>query len=180
MSSIPPHEIRTLRDRLGWSAAEMGRFFDRTGATIYHWENGDSRPGATVQALMDALRTELARREHRHTSQEVSEWIEKLEDERIVGFLDELANRPEFQAETYRNLADEAEEHGGLLLRSNQNHPLAYVVPLTESGLVNYARRLLGVSAEEGGLSEAIAQIAQSLRGSDPATLTLEMSGNSD
>lgn len=165
---------------MGWSAAEMGRFFDRTGATIYHWENGDSRPGATVQALMNALECELNRRESQHTSREVSEWIEKLEEEGIVGFLDELASRPEFQSETYRDLASEAEEHGGLVLRSDNNQPLAYVIPLTESGLLNYARRLIGGSGDEGSLGDAMANIAQSIRGSDPASLTLEMSGNGD
>lgn len=165
---------------MGWSAAEMGRFFDRTGATIYHWENGDSRPGATVQALMNALRCELTRRESQHTSREVTDWIEKLEEDGIVGFLDELASRPEFQSETYRDLASEAEEHGGVVLRSDENQPLAYVIPLTETGLINYARRLLGVTAEEGSLGDAMTKIANSIRGSEPATLTLEMTGNGD
>lgn len=146
MSSLSPEDIRDLRHRLGWTGEQMGSFFDRTKDTIYRWENGDSSPGKTAEALIDVLRTELTRRTHQHSHKDVSAWIEKLEKKGVFGFLESLIQRPEREKDTHHRLARKAEKHSGLLLKRNRSEPLAYVMPLTESGFADYTRGLLQIS----------------------------------
>jgi transcriptional regulator with XRE-family HTH domain len=164
MNSITANEIKHLRMSIGWSAVDMGEFFNRTAATIYNWENGDSAPGATTTALMKTLRHELNRRRESQGATEVREWIEELSNEGLHGFLKDLSVRPGFTHETYRKLARAAEEEGGLLLSSAADEPLAYVVPLTEQGLVNYTRCLLSPAIEEDELPGVLNAFANQLR----------------
>lgn len=146
MSSLSPHDIRDLRHRIGWTAEQMGSFFGRTKVTIYNWENGDSSPGNTTEALIDAFQTELIRRKRQHSHEEVSAWIKKLENKGVFGFIESLIQRPEREKETYRRLARKAEAHGGLLLKRSRGEPVAYVLPFTESGFDDYTRGLLQIS----------------------------------
>lgn len=164
MDSIKASEIKHLRMSIGWSAVDMGQFFNRTAATIYNWENGDSTPGATTTALMRTLRHELDRRRESHGSSQVREWIDNLTEEGLNGFLKDLSVRPGFTHETYRKLARAAEEQGGLLLSSASDEPLAFVVPLTEQGLVNYTRCLLSPAIDDEDLPDFINSFVDKLR----------------
>ena len=46
--------LRSMRGKLGLSAADMGRLVGVTGQSIYNWEQGKSRPRQTqVQAIAE-------------------------------------------------------------------------------------------------------------------------------
>lgn len=164
MKSITGSEIKHLRMSIGWSAVDMGEFFNRTAATIYNWENGDSTPGATTTALMKTLKHELDRRRESQGTTQVREWIDRLAEEGLNGFLRDLSVRPGFTHETYRKLARTAEEEGGLLLSSAADEPLAFVVPLTQEGLVNYTRCLLSPAIDDKDLPDFMNSFVNQLR----------------
>jgi DNA-binding XRE family transcriptional regulator len=46
----------TLRQKLGLSAAEMGKLVQVTQQTIYHWEKGSSKPRASQLARIAEIR----------------------------------------------------------------------------------------------------------------------------
>lgn len=51
-----PKGLRTQRDRLGLSAADMGRLLGVSGQTIYNWEAGSTRPRQEQLAAIAAVR----------------------------------------------------------------------------------------------------------------------------
>ncbi|TBR11390.1 MAG: hypothetical protein EPO46_06690 [Lysobacter sp.] len=56
--------LRSLRQRLGLSAAEFGRLANASGQSIYNWESGKTIPAKSQQAALAALRG-LGKREAR-------------------------------------------------------------------------------------------------------------------
>lgn len=54
--------LKTLRARLGLSAADFGRLVGASGQSIYNWEAGKSVPRAGQQAALAAVRS-LGKRE---------------------------------------------------------------------------------------------------------------------
>lgn len=59
-----PRGLRSHRARLGLSAGDYGRLLGVSAQTIYHWEQGKSRPRAAKRAALAALRA-IGRREAR-------------------------------------------------------------------------------------------------------------------
>lgn len=54
--------LKTLRTKLGLSAAELGRLAGTSGQSIYNWENGKNAPRQQQAQKLAALRT-LGKRE---------------------------------------------------------------------------------------------------------------------
>lgn len=48
--------LKTLRTRLGLSAADFGRLVGASGQSIYNWEAGKAVPRASQQAAFDSVR----------------------------------------------------------------------------------------------------------------------------
>lgn len=48
--------LKSLRARLGLSAADFGRLAGVSGQSIYHWETGKTVPGKSQQVKLAALR----------------------------------------------------------------------------------------------------------------------------
>ena len=61
-SRYSPKVLRTQRERLGLSAAELARMFDVSAQTIYNWEAGTTRPKPVQIAAIATLR-KLGKRE---------------------------------------------------------------------------------------------------------------------
>lgn len=51
-----PKGLKTLRVRLGVSAADFGRLIGASGQSIYNWESGKAVPRASQQAAIVAVR----------------------------------------------------------------------------------------------------------------------------
>jgi DNA-binding transcriptional regulator YiaG len=49
--------LRTLRKRLGLSAADLGKLVGVTGQSVYNWEQGKAKPRRTQIAALAALRS---------------------------------------------------------------------------------------------------------------------------
>lgn len=54
--------LRSLRSRLGLSAADFGKLAGASGQSVYNWESGKTVPGKPQQAVLAGLRT-LGKRE---------------------------------------------------------------------------------------------------------------------
>lgn len=52
-------EIKQLRQRLGWSLADFGRYFGVTAQAVLKWERGTARPNDLALAAMIQLRSRL-------------------------------------------------------------------------------------------------------------------------
>ena len=57
-------DIRTLRQRLGWSLAEMARQMGCTTGLIQSWENGDVVPDADALNQLRYLRDHVENKSH--------------------------------------------------------------------------------------------------------------------
>ncbi len=57
-----PEWVRNHREKVGFSQAEYGDLVGVSGATIHHWENGNSRPRAKQLAAWGAIK-KLGKRE---------------------------------------------------------------------------------------------------------------------
>lgn len=57
-------EIRTLRQRLGWSVAEMARQMGCAVAKIQSWEDGSERPGPDCLNQLRYLRDHVESKSH--------------------------------------------------------------------------------------------------------------------
>ncbi len=52
LAPLQPHELRYLRESLGWSQAKMGSFLGKTKVTVHRWEQGQFAPDdVTLGAL---------------------------------------------------------------------------------------------------------------------------------
>jgi len=56
---MEPEEIKHLRERLGWSLADFGRYFSVTPQAVLKWERGTARPNDFTLATMIQLRSRL-------------------------------------------------------------------------------------------------------------------------
>ncbi|MDR8389908.1 helix-turn-helix domain-containing protein [Aliifodinibius sp. S!AR15-10] len=52
-------DIRQLRQRLGWSLADFGRYFGVTAQAVLKWERGTAQPNDFALATMIQLRSGL-------------------------------------------------------------------------------------------------------------------------
>lgn len=52
-------DIKQLRQRLGWSLADFGRYFGVTAQAVLKWERGTARPNDFALATMIQLRSRL-------------------------------------------------------------------------------------------------------------------------
>lgn len=52
-------EIRQLRERLGWSLANFGRYFGVTAQAVLKWEKGTAQPNDFARVTMIKLRQRL-------------------------------------------------------------------------------------------------------------------------
>ena len=52
-------KIRQLRQRLGWSLADFGRYFGVTAQAVLKWERGTAQPNDFALAAMIQLRSRL-------------------------------------------------------------------------------------------------------------------------
>jgi transcriptional regulator with XRE-family HTH domain len=50
-----PEDIKHLREDLGWSLAEFGRYFGVTAQAVLRWERGTAQPNDIVMATMIQL-----------------------------------------------------------------------------------------------------------------------------
>jgi DNA-binding transcriptional regulator YiaG len=57
-----PGYVRTLREALGLTQAELGERLGVDKATVARWENGKVRPGRKAASAMDKLRRQSGRR----------------------------------------------------------------------------------------------------------------------
>lgn len=62
--------LRSNRDRLGLSAADLGRLFGVTGQTIFNWERGKSTPKPEQLAKLATIRA-MGKREVRAALEQV-------------------------------------------------------------------------------------------------------------
>lgn len=62
--SLNQNEIRTLRQRLGWSLAEMARQMGCTTDLIQAWEKGDCRPDPDGLNQLRYLRDHVESKSH--------------------------------------------------------------------------------------------------------------------
>ncbi len=67
-----PRWVKAQRDRLGLSAAELGRLMGVSTLTVYNWESGKSRPRQEALAALVAVRR-MGRREARKRLEMLSE-----------------------------------------------------------------------------------------------------------
>ena len=56
---MEPEEIKQLRQRLGWSLAEFGRYFRVSPQAVLKWERGTTQPRDFTLAAMIQLRSRL-------------------------------------------------------------------------------------------------------------------------
>ena len=59
MDTLNPQDLKTIRQRLGWSMAEMARRMGGDVALITAWETGEQTPGADVINQFKFLMTHL-------------------------------------------------------------------------------------------------------------------------
>lgn len=55
-----PTTIKTIREGLGLTAAELAQALGVTERSVFAWEAGDTKPRAKVMAKLDALQDEAA------------------------------------------------------------------------------------------------------------------------
>lgn len=63
-----------MRNRLGWSLAEFGKYFSVTPQAVLKWERGDARPNDFVLATMIQLNNRLSE----FSEKQKDEFIERL------------------------------------------------------------------------------------------------------
>jgi len=56
---MQPQEIKHLRQQLGWSLADFGRYFGVTAQAVLKWERGTSQPNDFTLAAMIQLQRRL-------------------------------------------------------------------------------------------------------------------------
>lgn len=56
---LQPHEIRYLRESLGWSQAKLGDFLGKTKVTIHRWEQGQFAPDEVTLGVLHRLWIEV-------------------------------------------------------------------------------------------------------------------------
>lgn len=162
MTRLSPDDIRSLRFRLGWSAREMGALFDRSHATIYHWERGETTPGATVMAAMAILRDDLAWREKHRSKTELEEWKSRIAREGVEELLrNSSVSSPSMQAPTTtEDLIDRASRNGGLIVKSSDGTRRAFIMPFTKEGLMYLVRGMLSDNKGEDELESNLSSFA--------------------
>ena len=55
LAPIQAHEIRYLRESLGWSQAKLAQFLSRDRATVSRWESGQLAPDEIQQGVLHGL-----------------------------------------------------------------------------------------------------------------------------
>lgn len=147
----------------------MGTLFDRSHATIYHWESGETTPGATVMAVMAILRDDLAWREEHHRKAEVENWKARIAREGVEELLRSTAvSRPDSAPPmTTEDLIDRASRSGGLVVKSPDGTSQAFILPFTKKGLTHLLRSMLADPNDdeklETSLHSAVHQIEKGL-----------------
>ena len=147
----------------------MGALFDRSHATIYHWESGETAPGATVVAVMAVLRDDLTWREQNQCQAEVEEWKSRIVRQGVEELLRSTAISEPSSAPliTTEDLLDRATSSGGLLVKSPDGHRQAFVLPFTKEGLTYLLRSMLtdrdDAAELESGLNHVVHQIEEDL-----------------
>ncbi len=71
--SLNHTEIRTLRQRLGWSLAEMARQMGCTTVLIQCWESGSQRPDADCLNQLRYLRDHVESKSHMTSQAPIAE-----------------------------------------------------------------------------------------------------------
>lgn len=56
---MEPHQIKQLRQEIGWSLAEFGRYFGVTAQAVLKWERGTAQPNDFALAAMIQLQRRL-------------------------------------------------------------------------------------------------------------------------
>lgn len=132
MTVISPDELRVLREDLGWTAAQMGRFVGRTAQTIYAWESRDHDIDTVMGAVLGTLRREYRRRVQLCTREEVDGWLELLEEKGGEHFILALAARTHASREAHlRDLVRSAQKDGGTVVPLSDGRRSIFVYPLT-------------------------------------------------
>jgi transcriptional regulator with XRE-family HTH domain len=93
---MEPEEIRQLRNHLGWSLADFGRYFSVTPQAVLKWEKGTAQPNDFALATMIQLRTRLETAVGKQQKQQFINGLKKaLLTGGIVALLAYLFNKDE-------------------------------------------------------------------------------------
>lgn len=132
MTVISPDDLQDLREDLGWTAAQMGRFVGRTAQTIYAWEGGNHEVDTVTGAVLAVLRREYRRRVRLCTRDEVDGWLERLEENGGEYFIRSLTARTHASREAHlRDLVRSAETEGGTIVPLPDGGRSMFVYPLS-------------------------------------------------
>lgn len=163
MRQLSPVRLRALRERLGWSARQLGAFLDRSHQTIYNWESGSTQPDDCVNAILHALKTELDRRSNSQHGSAVSDWIDQLENEGLNLLFHQLMSGHSSQKDVYAELVGKSKRNGCLLVDTPPDQPPMYVLPLTKKGLETLEARLEGCM-DKPSFTSSESSLTQELR----------------
>lgn len=71
--ALNKHDIRTLRQRLGWTMAEMARRMGCTSVLIQAWENGSIQPDPEAMNQLHYLQFHVEKKSHQVSQTPVAE-----------------------------------------------------------------------------------------------------------
>lgn len=136
-----PTIIEELRSATGWKVDVIADFLGITRTTVYNWSHGDTTPSAEYQAVLSVLLDDVLDQRSVLTSKEYQEWLTRTHEEGVGSYIEGLAHR--VPGENQENILRRAKEENGLLIETQDEEPLMYVVPFTAGALQVLVQALL-------------------------------------
>jgi len=56
---LDQHDIKDLRQRLGWTLQELANYLGVDKSTVHRWERGESRPSQLAQRQLQRLHRKI-------------------------------------------------------------------------------------------------------------------------
>lgn len=136
-----PRIIEELREATGWKVDLIAEFLGVTRSTVYNWWHGDTTPAAEFRAVLTVFLDDVLARRSVLSRIEYQKWLTRTFEEGVDAYIERLGRRD--PGGTPKNLVERAREGNGLLIETQDQEPVTYVVPFTAGALQVLIRALI-------------------------------------